>query len=261
VTALLLKLTLTPALIGAATLVGRRFGPSIGGAVVGLPLTSAPVSVFLALEHGARFAAGAAVGTLLGLIGQAAFCLAFAWVGRRTRWPAAAAAGLLAFLATTVALSHAALATGPAFVLVSATLLLATACAPTGAVEPVAVRPPAWELPLRMITGAAIVAVLTGAAGVLGPRWTGLLSPLPVFGLVLGAFTHRRQGPRATAALLRGIIAGSLSHATMFVLIAVLLEATGVAVTYGLVAAAALLVNAAVVVGARRQDARLASVG
>jgi len=49
---LALKLVLTPALIAIATLAGRRFGPSISGWLVGLPFTSGPVSLFLALEQG-----------------------------------------------------------------------------------------------------------------------------------------------------------------------------------------------------------------
>ena len=60
---LVLKLVVTPLLISAATLVARRWGPGVGGWLAGFPLTSAPVSVFLALEQGPDFAAGAAVGT------------------------------------------------------------------------------------------------------------------------------------------------------------------------------------------------------
>ena len=46
---LTLKLVATPALIGTATLVGRRWGQSIGGWLVGLPLTTGPVAFFIAL--------------------------------------------------------------------------------------------------------------------------------------------------------------------------------------------------------------------
>ena len=48
---LLLKLVLTPALIAAASLAARRWGQAVGGWLVGLPLTSGPVAVFIALEH------------------------------------------------------------------------------------------------------------------------------------------------------------------------------------------------------------------
>ena len=64
-TMLLLKLILTPLLLGGVTLAGRKFGPTVSGWLVGLPLTSGPVSFFLALEQGTKFAAHAAQGTLM----------------------------------------------------------------------------------------------------------------------------------------------------------------------------------------------------
>jgi len=68
---LAIKLILTPLLIGASTLAGRRWGPAIGGLIAGLPLTAAPISVFLAFEQGKSFAAESAV----------LHCLAYAGVG------------------------------------------------------------------------------------------------------------------------------------------------------------------------------------
>ena len=76
VESLILKLVLTPALIGAASLAGHRWGAAVGGWLVGIPLTSAPIALFLALDHGPSFAASASVGMLLGTISQAIFCLA-----------------------------------------------------------------------------------------------------------------------------------------------------------------------------------------
>src|SRR5918992_1631966 len=65
---LVLKLVLTPLLIAAASLAGRRWGPAVSGWFVGLPLTSGPIAFFLALEHGVAFAAAAAVGALAGAL-------------------------------------------------------------------------------------------------------------------------------------------------------------------------------------------------
>jgi hypothetical protein len=47
---LALKLVLTPTLIGATSLAGRKWGAAVSGWLVGLPLTSGPVALFLALE-------------------------------------------------------------------------------------------------------------------------------------------------------------------------------------------------------------------
>ena len=62
---------------------------------------------------------------------------------------------------------------------------------------------------MRMLVATTIVVGLTTIAATVGPRWTGLLSPFPVFALVLGAFTHRTQGAGAAAHLLRGVVLGS----------------------------------------------------
>src|SRR3984893_4106535 len=86
---LALKLVLTPALIGGATLAGRRWGQSVGGWLVGLPLTTGPVAFFIALDHGAAFAAAAVVGSLVGAIAEAAFSVAYGWSATRRAWAAA----------------------------------------------------------------------------------------------------------------------------------------------------------------------------
>ena len=129
---LALKLVLTPLLIAAASLAGRRWGPAISGWLVGLPFTSGPIAFFLALAHGTTFASADAVGTLAGTLSQTAFCLAYAWVaicvGRhRSAWPVAFAfaAGTLAFVAATVLLAHFSLSLAPLIPLVVVALLLA----------------------------------------------------------------------------------------------------------------------------------------
>ncbi len=76
----ILKLFLAPVILGGASLAGRRWGPAVSGWLVGLPLTSGPVIFFLALSHGATFAASAISGTLSGGFSLVAFCLVYAWL-------------------------------------------------------------------------------------------------------------------------------------------------------------------------------------
>jgi hypothetical protein len=89
-----LKLTLTPLLIATASVAQRKWGATVGGLVAGLPLTSAPVSVFLAVEHGPTFAARAATGTLLGVTAMSAFCVAYTKAAKRWDWGQSAAASV-----------------------------------------------------------------------------------------------------------------------------------------------------------------------
>jgi hypothetical protein len=99
---LLLKLTLTPVLIGAASLASRRWGSEVGGWLVGIPFTSGPIAFFLAIGPGPRFAADAAVGILAGAVSQTAFALAYASVALRYGWVACVAAATIAFALATV---------------------------------------------------------------------------------------------------------------------------------------------------------------
>src|SRR5204862_4914033 len=101
---LVLKLVLTPALIGAVSIAGRRWGPGMSGWLVGFPLTSGPIAFILALEHGVEFAAAAAAGSMAGASAQAAFCVAYGRSAGRWHWGPALLAGSLAFAAAAVAL-------------------------------------------------------------------------------------------------------------------------------------------------------------
>src|SRR5712691_12614652 len=92
-----LKLTLVPAIIACVTLGGRRWGPRIGGWLNAVPMVAGPVLLFLAIEQGAAFAAGAALATLAGLLGVAAFSVAYGWAALRAPWWMALAAGWAAF--------------------------------------------------------------------------------------------------------------------------------------------------------------------
>jgi hypothetical protein len=94
---LLLKLTLAPLLAAAATLVARRWGPRVGGLFVGLPLTTGPIVLFPAIDQGLDFAARATLGILSGLVGLAAFALAYAAASRGAGWAASLALAAVAF--------------------------------------------------------------------------------------------------------------------------------------------------------------------
>jgi len=230
---LILKLALTPALIGAASLAGRRWGPSVSGWLVGLPFTSAPIVFFLALAEGSTFARDAAIGTLAGTLSQAGFCLAYAWVAGRFTWRFSCVASTLVFLGATAALQalHAPLAILypiTALALVLALLLMPRHDAPEAGVR----RLPAWDLPARMIIATAFVIALTAVAATLGPHLTGLLAPFPLYAAILTCFAHSQQGGGAAIGVLRGLLFGLFAFATFFAVLAALLERSGIALAF-----------------------------
>jgi hypothetical protein len=243
---LALKLTLTPVLIAAATLAARWWGPIIGGWFSGLPLTSGPVSVFLALEQGREFAAVAARGSILGLVGVAAFCVAYARVSSRSGPLKCLALGFSTYAVVTLATHQ--VDTGPwlTLLIVWAVLGASLWLMPRPPREPAEDAPPPWwDLPLRMVAATAMVLVITTAATALGPAWSGLLTPFPVFTSVLAAFAHKMQGPAAASRLQRGVIIGVFSFAAFFLVVALLVERSSLLATYASASAVAVAINTA----------------
>jgi len=253
---LLVKLVVTPVLIAVATLVGRRWGPSVAGWLAGFPLTSGPVSVFLALEQGPAFAARAAVGTLFGLAAMAVCCLVYARVAHAATWPLSTATGLVAFLMCGAALRRVPASLPLAFVLVCAVLALSALAMPATAKSERGLSQREWDLPLRMAVGTAMVVLLTSAASHLGALMSGLLSPVPVFLLVLAAFAHDADGAGVSTRILFAGVVGSFAFAIFFLIVGVALGRLGLVATYALASAGAVAVNGAVLVASRRGFSR-----
>ena len=248
---LILKLVLTPLLIAAASLAGRRWGPAVGGWFVGLPLTSGPIALFLALDHGTGFAGAAAVGSLAGALAEAAFCLAYA-AAARAGWPAALTAATAAFALVAALLQVAAPPLAVAAVAAFGSLVAALILMPRRRAAAAAPPPPAWDLPARMVITTALVLAITGAAEALGPRLSGVLATFPVYAAILTIFAHR-AGAGAAVQVLRGLLLGLFAFAGFFVVLGALIEPLGVAAGFALATAAALAIQGAslaLVVGA-----------
>jgi uncharacterized membrane protein (GlpM family) len=244
VESLILKLVLTPALIGAASLAGRRWGAAVGGWLVGIPFTSAPIALFLALDHGASFAASASVGMLLGTISQAIFCLAYSWsAGRRVPWLASFGSGCVGFAASTVVLQLLSVPLVPASLatlLALVVVLFLVPRAPDESESP-ATSPPRWDIPARMVVATVFVVLLTAVAPVLGPYLSGLLSPFPLFGAVLVVFVHRSEGATSAMKLLRGLLFGLFAPACFFMALCALIEPLGIGLGFAAASATALV--------------------
>src|SRR5512142_2456766 len=191
---LLLKVLVTPALIGTASLAGRRWGHSISGWLIALPLTTGPITLFLALGHGPAFAATSAAGTLAGGLSQAAFVTAYSQLAWHWKWPAALAAAIAAFAILTALLQSLSLPLVPLWVVVSLVFTLVLKALPrqTDPDETNEALPSRWDIPLRMVIATAFVVLITALAPALGPRLTGLLAPFPLFTATLAAFAQRQ---------------------------------------------------------------------
>jgi hypothetical protein len=240
---LALKLILTPLLIAFATLAGRKWGPGVSGWLVGLPLTSGPISFILAWQDGRLFAAHAAVGTLGGLSSVCFFCLAYALFSVTLPWPASSALAMGVFLSSAILWNLLSLPLIPTIIVLAAAIGGTVALMPRGNAVGAAPGRPKWDLPLRMAIATGFVVALTAASSALGPRLSGIISPLPIFGVILAAFTHRTAGAAAAARVMRGMVIGSVGFAGFFIVVACLLARWPIGWTYLLAAGAAIGIN------------------
>ena len=97
--------------------------------------------------------------------------------------------------------------------LTSGSLLIAQRLLPPRAAGHTRASAPAWDVPVRMLVAAALVLVLTSAAGRLGPRLSGLMAAVPIVTVIIAAFTHAQYGPDSVALYFRGLLRGLYSFA------------------------------------------------
>lgn len=211
---------------------GRRWGPVASGLLIGLPLTSGPISFILAYEYGLEFASRSAIGGMAGQISICFFCFTYAHVAQRFAWPTSVGLGIAAFFLSTYVLNTFAWQLLPACGGLLCSIVLVAALIPMRPVQSRVSAPPRWDLPARIFTATGFVVVVTTLADALGPQLSGLVAPFPVFGIVFAAFTHSQQGAKAASNLLRGIVLSSVGYATFFIVVGTFLTELGIALTY-----------------------------
>ncbi|UPK30303.1 hypothetical protein [Bradyrhizobium sp. 195] len=239
---ILLKVVLPPLLILSASLAGRRWGDAVGGWLVGLPLTSGPVSAFLAVQYGAEFAASATDGSLVGTAAQGCFSLGYVLLARQG-WTIALLGGTMAyatagFLFQLLPLSH-----WGVFVLALLTLSASAHLLPHRTLVRSIMAAPWWDLPGRMLIATVIVVTLTAAATLVGAKTAGILASFPVFGAVLAVFAHRMSGASAATQVLRGMVLALYGFATFFFVLGLCLTSLGVITAFFAAIASTLLVQ------------------
>ena len=233
-TLLLLKLTLAPLLVAGATGVAQIWGPRAGGLLMGLPLTTGPIFLFLTVEHGPHFGADATVGILYGLVGLVAFAVVYSAAAARTPWMASLAVATAAFFVVPLCARN----LGNNIFIAGSTAWFAQALALSlmrKANQQIPSSPQRWwNIWARMLAVAVLTLAITTAAAKLGPALSGIFGTFPIAISVIVAFTHWQSGPQAVALMLRGCVVSWISFTNCFVVVGLTLEALGVAAALGL---------------------------
>jgi hypothetical protein len=221
---LLLKLTITPVVIALASLAARRFGPAFGGWLIGLPVTAAPVVLFIALDHGPRFATRVAHGFVAGVLGQIAFVLAYVQLSRRGHGLLGAlAGGVTAFAAAGLLFGLPRISLALLAPFTFAALLIALRIVPSHAGSP-STRGSRADLLLRMVLATALVLGITTFASTLGPTLSGIAAGFPLLSTLLAVFAYRADGPGAAVSVYRGLLLGLFALMGFALTLALVLE-------------------------------------
>jgi hypothetical protein len=245
---LLLKLLLAPALVAIVSLAVARLGERLGGIMTAFPMVSGPVLYLFALEQGPEFAAAAARHSLFGLLSLVAYCVAYARIAHLVPPRAAPLFCLLGgwaiFAVVTLGMERVSppeiLGLPVALGAIALGVLLLPKLEATSLPCRPKPRPRATRYLLpRMLSAAALVYGLTAAATVLGPRYSGLLTPFPVASTVLLVATHRDAGIPGMVRWLKGFIGGLIGYVAFVTLLALTMVEQGLAFGFsaGLLAA------------------------
>ncbi|MEQ5774281.1 MULTISPECIES: hypothetical protein [unclassified Thalassospira] len=226
------KLAVSILVVLGLSMLAERAGPRVAGVLSGYPLGTAILLFFIAIEQGVHFAGESAVYALPGLIATLAFLYAYylisKWLLRHAVLVQVAGASLGAF-ATFVFVSW--LGQMVRFTLLSASLSLVAAMIVAivlfRAIENVSisqrVKITHKIVAMRAATAAMIVVAISGAAAIIGPRWSGLFSGFPVTLYPMMLILHWSYGvapvhtvirnfPRGMGALLIYIVSVSFTY-------------------------------------------------
>ena len=243
-TVLILKLLLVPMLIAGITIAGRHWVPAVAGWLSAFPVVSAPILFFLALEHGAAFAATAAVGTLSAVLAILAFGVSYAWAATRYAWHTCV---IIAFVGYSCAIACLNVWTPSLFSAASAVVVALVAAKwlfPVPAQTPGLTSSPANDLVLRMIVGGTLVFLVTYFSSRMGPRLSGVFAMFPVMSSVLVIFSHRHTGASFAIRLLRGMVLGYYAFGCFCFVLSLALQSMRMGFAFAAALGCAVLVQA-----------------
>jgi len=252
---LALKLILSPIIIGSASLAGRKWGHAVSGWLIGLPLTSGPVIFFLSLSHDKSFVMTSVLGTLSGGFSLVAFCLSYAWLSTRFRWPIATIGSLVAYFVLVLLMQNILIPLLWLYLMVVLVILSGFRLMP---VETIVIgtdsKPGAWDIPARILIGTSFILLLTESATFIGPRLTGLLATIPLYTVILTIFAHRFHGSPGAISVLRGLLFGMFAFAGFFLALGLLINHLSIGWAFVSAIAVALLVQGSSLLILRRKS-------
>ena len=207
--ALVLKMAVTAGFVIAAAMVAEHLGATIGAIVATLPVAAGPAYVFVALDHDSAFISASAIGSIAAHAATAVFSLVYILLAQRSGTAVSVVGAVAAWFATAFLLRS----VGWSFLgVVLVNLAIYGVCiALTDRYRHVQMPPLVrkwYDIPVRAVMVACLVATVVTLSGHVGPTVTGLLAVFPIVMTSLTLIFQPRVGGPATAALIANTMWG-----------------------------------------------------
>ena len=207
--ALVLKMAVTAGFVIAAAMVAEHLGATIGAIVATLPVAAGPAYVFVALDHDAAFISASAIGSVAAHAATAVFSLVYILLAQRSVTAVSVIGAVAAWFVTAFALRS---VEWSFLGVVLVNLAIYGICiALTDRYRHVQMPPIIrkwYDIPVRAVMVACLVATVVTLSGHVGPTVTGLLAVFPIVMTSLMLIFQPRVGGPATAALIANTMWG-----------------------------------------------------
>jgi len=214
------KMTLIALVVVASTSFAEKAGPVIGGLVATLPISSGPVYLLLALDHGPAFIAEAAITSFSGMVAAGLMLVAYVFLAQRGGTALSVILSLIAWaLAIAVLLG---LGVHPMIPIVLGLVVFVGGSALVRRFGDVALSSghSSWrDFAVRGLAVAAMVAAVEIAAAFAGPEATGIFASVPVTFVAMMVIIQSRHGGPASAAVMAHALPGLSGVTAAFLLL------------------------------------------
>ncbi len=201
---LILKMALTAAIVVTVSITVERSGPFIGALIAALPSAAGAAYVILAFQHPPAFIAASAIGSIVSSAGVAVFALVYAALAQRHGLVLSLGVAIVVWFAVAAFLRLIDWTPLSAVVLNAAvfavTISLSWRYRTSG--PPRAFLRTAYDIPLRALAAAVVVAIVTTASYSIGSFASGVFAVFPIVLCSTIVILHPRIGGPASASML-----------------------------------------------------------
>jgi uncharacterized membrane protein (GlpM family) len=200
---LALKMALTGTIVVVVSVVVERSGPFLGALIAALPTAAGAAYIILAFEHPPDFIAASAVGSAAAAAAVSIFALVYSVLAQRHGVILSVGVAIMVWFVAAAALRLVTWTPLTAFVLnvvvFGATVPLSWRYRTSG--PPAKFMRSAWDIPVRALSAALVVAIVTTASYRIGSFASGMFAVFPIVMACTAVILHLRVGGIVSASM------------------------------------------------------------